>query len=156
MNHNLGQLKQNCDMIRRYSQQPHPWLLLAKQNWRTLKTLKQVATSPFKTSLNGVRNKVFFFNLAHYLPSVPAEKHQRGKRPMSFLVATRVMPGWQKCGIHIALSSSGGQRLTLLFWASWGMKIPSYNLSYLTITILLISQNVSFHKCLPGALMLMW
>lgn len=34
---------------------------------------------------------------------------QPGKRPLSFLMPTIVVPAWNKCGIYMALSSSGGQ-----------------------------------------------
>ncbi|XP_056293328.1 glutathione hydrolase 7-like [Pseudoliparis swirei] len=35
---------------------------------------------------------------------------QPGKRPQTSLMPTIVVPAWRKCGIHIALSSSGGQQ----------------------------------------------
>ncbi|TNN52517.1 Gamma-glutamyltransferase 7 [Liparis tanakae] len=35
---------------------------------------------------------------------------QPGKRPQTSLMPTIVVPVWRKCGIHIALSSSGGQQ----------------------------------------------
>ncbi|XP_068450509.1 glutathione hydrolase 7-like isoform X2 [Clinocottus analis] len=35
---------------------------------------------------------------------------QPGKRPQTSLMPTIVLPAWRKCGIHMALSSSGGQQ----------------------------------------------
>ncbi|XP_070758985.1 glutathione hydrolase 7-like [Enoplosus armatus] len=35
---------------------------------------------------------------------------QPGKRPLSSLMPTIVVPAWHKCGIYVALSSSGGQQ----------------------------------------------
>ncbi|AWP03332.1 putative ubiquitin carboxyl-terminal hydrolase CYLD isoform 2 [Scophthalmus maximus] len=39
----------------------------------------------------------------------PRNEVQPGKRPLSFLMPTIVVPAWNKCGIYMALSSSGGQ-----------------------------------------------
>lgn len=109
--------EQNSNKVRRHSQQSHSWLLLAKQNTRaTLHPAGTLEISPPDT----MSDKALFLNMAYCLTSVLQNNRvQPGKRPLSSLLPTIVVPVWSKCGIYAALSSSGGQQSLSVITQVW-------------------------------------
>lgn len=108
--------EQNSNKVWRHSQQSHSWLLLAKQNPRT--TIHPGGT--LEISPDTMSGKALFFNMALCLtPVLQNNRVQPGKRPLSSLLPTIVVPVWSKCGIYAAISTSGGQQSLSVITQVW-------------------------------------
>lgn len=111
--------KQNPNSVRCSSQQPHPGFLLAKQNQRATLNQRGALQSEISPRLQRV-----VLSMAHCSQLVLQKNRvQSGKRPLSSLIPTIVVPTWHKCGIYTALSSSGGQQSLSVITQVWSLYI---------------------------------